>query len=149
MYVIQSLQPTFLKLIPGQLRAENLTTSLINTPHPLITDVFDPTSVFHAYLLCKSTFSLFCLIYTFGALAYPLKFFNTFIVKMAFSLLLLCCWCYTSHLVEIASNYQLTRMVENFDVRVNKVVGSHAGAKIVGLKFLSAKKCLRTAFVVL
>ena len=40
-------------------------------------------------------------------------------------------------------------MVENFHVRANKVVGSHAGAKIVGLKFLSAKKCLRTAFVVL
>ena len=87
--------------------------------------------------------------YTFGAYAYSLKFFNTFIVKMAFSLLLLCCWCYTSHLVEIASNYQLTRMVENFHVRANKVVGSHAGANIVGLKFLSAKKCLRTAFVVL
>ena len=38
-------------------------------------------------------------------------------------------------------------MVENFHVRANKVVGTHAGAKIVGLKFFSAKKCLRTAFV--
>ena len=89
------------------------------------------------------------MIYTFGALAYPLKFFYPFIVKMAFSLLFLCCWCYTSHLVEIASNYQLTRMVENFHMRANKVVGTHAGAKIVGLKFFSAKKCLRTAFVAL
>ena len=96
---------------------------------PIPTPSFYPTSVFHAYLLCKSTFFIICLIYTFGALAYPLKFFNPFIVKMAFSLLLLCCW--------------------NFHVRANKVVGSHAGAKIVSLKFLSAKKCLRTAVVVL
>ena len=71
----------------------------------------------------------------FGALAYLLKFFNPFIVKMAFSLLLLYCWRYTSHLVEIASNYQLTRMAEKFHVRANKVVGTHAGAKIVCLKF--------------
>ena len=40
-------------------------------------------------------------------------------------------------------------MVENFQMRANKVVGTHAGVKIVGLKFLSAKKCLRTAFVAL
>ena len=40
-------------------------------------------------------------------------------------------------------------MVENFHVRANKAVGSYAGAKIVGLKFLSAKKSLRTAFFVL
>ena len=40
-------------------------------------------------------------------------------------------------------------MVENFHVRTNKVVGTHAGAKIVGLNFFSAKKCLRTAFVAL
>ena len=37
-------------------------------------------------------------------------------------------------------------MVENFHVGAKKVVGSHTGAKIVGLKFFSAKKCLRTAF---
>ena len=53
------------------------------------------------------------------------------------------------HLVEIASNYQLKRMVENFHVRANKVVGTYAGAKIVGLKFFSAKMCLRTAFIAL
>ena len=53
------------------------------------------------------------------------------------------------HLVEIASNYQLKRMVENFHVRANKVVGIYAGAKIVGLKFFSAKMCLRTAFIAL
>ena len=35
------------------------TVLLINMPHPLITDVFDSTPVFHAYILCKSTFSLF------------------------------------------------------------------------------------------
>ena len=40
-------------------------------------------------------------------------------------------------------------MVEDFYVHANKVVGSHAGAKIVGLKFFSAKKCLQTAFVAL
>ena len=71
---------------------------------------------------------------------------------MAFSLLLLCYWCYNSHLVEIASNYQLTRMAEKFHVRANKVVGTmlaHTGAKIVSLKFLYAKKCLRTAFIAL
>ena len=105
--------------------------------HPLITDVFDPTSVLIYFV---NQLFIICLIYTFGALAYPLKFFNTFIVKMAFSL---------AFAFEIASNYQLTRMVENFHVRANKVVGSHAGAKIVGLKFLSAKKCFRTAFVAL
>ena len=94
-------------------------------------------------------FFVICFIYTYGALASPLKFYNPFIVKMAVSLLLLCCWCYTSHLVEIASNYQLSRMAEKFHMRANKGVGTHAGAKIVCLKFFSAKKCLRTAFVAL
>ena len=96
-----------------------------------------------------SLFVLLIVIYTFGALAYPLKFFNPFIVKMAFSLLLICCWCYTSHLVEIASNCQLTLMAGKFYVGTNKVVGTNAGAKIVCLKFFSAKNCLRTAFVAL
>ena len=88
-----------------------------------------------------------------GALAYRLKFFNPFIVKMAFSLLLLCCWCYTIHLAEISSNYQLTRLAGKFltclEKSRSKVVGTHAGAKIVYLKFLSAKKCLQTVFVAL
>ena len=97
-------------------------------------------SVFH--LLYKSNFSLFVLFI-------HLKLFvDPFIVKIAF-----CFFAagaiYTSHLVEIASNYQLTRMAGKFRVRANKVVGTHAGAKIVGLKFLSAEKCLRTAFVAL
>ena len=94
-------------------------------------------------------FFIISLIYNFGALAYPLKFFYPFIVKMAFSLLLLCCRCYTSHLVEIASNYQLTGMAAKFHVRAKKVVVTHAGAKIVCLNFFSAKKCIRTAFVAL
>ena len=38
-------------------------------------------------------------------------------------------------------------MAEKFDMRANKGVGTYAGAKIVCLKFFSAKKCLRTAFV--
>ena len=77
--VTRFIVANFPKVNSGQLRAENLTTPLIKMPHPLITDVFDPIPVFHAYLLCKSTFSLFiyiCLIYTFGALAYPLRFFH-------------------------------------------------------------------------
>ena len=45
--------------------------------------------------------------------------------KMAFSFLLLCCWCYTSHLVQIVSNCQLTRIAGKFHVRANKVVGTH------------------------
>ena len=96
-----------------------------------------------------NNFFVICFIYTFGALAYPLKFFNPFIVKMALSLLLLCCWCYTSHLAEIASNYQLKHMAEKFHMRANKVVGTHAAAKIVCLKFFSVKKCRQTAFVAL
>ena len=34
-------------------------------------------------------------------------------------------------------------------MRANKVFGTHAGAKNCCLKFLTAKKCLRTAFVAL
>ena len=54
--VIREVSPTFLMLIPGQLHVDMLTTPLINMPHPLINDVYDPIPVFHAYLLCKSIF---------------------------------------------------------------------------------------------
>ena len=37
---------------------------------------------------------------------------------------------YTSHLVEIASNCQLTRMAGKFHVRANKVVGTHQEPKL-------------------
>ena len=113
---------------------------LINMPHPLINDVVWLYSCIPClYWLYNFFFHYLCYLYLWSSLPIRLNSLIHLLSKMAFSFLLLCCWCYTSHLVEIASNCQLTRMAGKFHVRASKVVGTHQEPKLFVWSFYLLK----------